>query len=275
MSSIAIDVEPEVTVLKSRLRQTWMAGDYDRFSRFMEGGAREFFDRLDVAPGSRLLDVACGSGQLALIAARDGLEVTGVDIAPNLVRRARDRARAEGLNARFEEVDAEDLPFEDASFDFVTSLIGAMFAPRPELVARQLLRVCAPGGTIAMANWTPEGFVGQMFRTISKFIAPSGMPSPVLWGDEGTVRKRLGPGATGFKTERRPYIFEYPFPPSEVVDFFRRYYGPMSRAFESLDLAGQEQLRNELEALWAAHNTAGPDLTRVAADWLEVHAIRA
>jgi ubiquinone/menaquinone biosynthesis C-methylase UbiE len=136
-----------------------MAGDYDRFSRYMEGGAREFYERLQVAPGSRLLDVGCGSGQLALMAAKDGLHVTGVDIAGNLVERARQRAEAEGLTADFREGDAEALPFEDGSFDVVTSLIGAMFAPRPDLVAKELLRVCTPGGILAMANWTPQGFI--------------------------------------------------------------------------------------------------------------------
>ena len=150
--------------LKARLKSIWMAGDYDRFSRYMESGAREFYERLPVAPGCRFLDVGCGSGQLALMAAKDGLEVTGVDIAGNWVERARARAQGEDLRARFEEADAEALPFEDASFDVVASLIGAMFAPRPDLVAKELLRVCVPGGTIAMANWTPQGFVGQMFN---------------------------------------------------------------------------------------------------------------
>jgi SAM-dependent methyltransferase len=166
--------------------------DYDRFSRYMEQGARIFYEQLDVPAGCQLLDVACGSGQVALWAARYGVNVTGVDIAPNLVQRAQARAKAEGLNARFREGDAEALPFEDASFDVVTSLVGAMFAPRPELVARELLRVCSPGGTIAMGNWTREGFIGQMFKTFAKFIAPSGMPAPVLWGDEAVVRERLG-----------------------------------------------------------------------------------
>ncbi|MBL8038701.1 MAG: methyltransferase domain-containing protein, partial [Nitrospira sp.] len=184
----------EIDGVKARLKLIWTAGDYDRFSRFMEGGAREFYERLNIAPGCRLLDVACGSGQLALMAAKDGIEVTGVDIAGNLVGRARSRAQAEGLRACFEEADAEALPFDDASFDVVASLIGAMFAPRPQVVAQELLRVCVPGGTIAMANWTPQGFIGQMFKTVAKFIAPSGMPSPVLWGDEQTVRERLGHG---------------------------------------------------------------------------------
>ncbi len=266
---------PEVETVKTRLKNIWMAGDYDRFSRYMEGGAREFYERLNVAPGCQLLDVGCGSGQLALMAARDGLEVTGVDIASNLVERARARAQAEGLRARFEEADAESLPFEDASFDVVTSLIGAMFAPRPDLVAKELLRVCIPGGTIAMANWTPQGFVGQMFKTVLTFIAPSGMPSPVLWGDEATVRERLGEGLSELDLVRRHYTFSYPFPPTEVVEFFRLYYGPTNQAFESLDAGGREGLRQELETLWSSHNRAGKDCTTVFAEYLEVIGIRA
>lgn len=265
----------EVDSLKARLKQTWMAGDYDRFSRYLEGGAREFYERLTVPPGSRLLDVGCGSGQLALMAAKDGLDVTGVDIASNLIERARARAQAEGLRVRFEEADAEALPFEDASFDVVVSLIAAMFAPRPDFVAKELLRVCTPGGTIAMANWTPQGFVGQMFKAVSKFIAPSGMPAPVLWGDEATVRERFGQGLAELHLTKRHYLFSYPFPPSEVVEFFRLYYGPTNRAFASLDGDGSEQLRQELETLWSAHNRAGLGCTTVLAEYLEVIGVRA
>jgi SAM-dependent methyltransferase len=265
----------EIVDLKTRLKETWMAGDYDRFSRYMEQGARIFYEQLDIPAGCQLLDVACGSGQVALWAARDGVNATGVDIALNLVQRAQARAKAEGLNARFMEGDAEELPFEDASFDVVTSLVGAMFAPRPELVARELLRVCSPGGTIAMGNWTREGFVGQMFKTFAKFIAPSGMPAPVLWGDETVVRERLGPGVSDLKMTRRHYNFTYPFPPADVVEFFRQYYGPTNRAFASLSGDSAKSLRNELEALWSAHNRGGDELTVVAAEYLEVVAIRA
>ena len=264
----------EMESIKTRLKAIWTAGDYDRFSRYMESGAREFYERLDIAPGSQLLDVACGSGQLALMAAKDGMDVTGVDIANNLVERARARALAENLDVRFQEADAEALPFEDASSDVVVSLIGAMFAPRPDHVAKELLRVCVPGGTIAMANWTPQGFIGQMFKTVSKFIAPSGMPSPVLWGDEPTVRERLGHGLSQLSLTKRQYHFSYPFPPSEVVEFFRQYYGPTNRAFASLDDEGQGQLRQELEALWTTHNRAGADCTTVYAEYLEVIGVR-
>jgi len=269
----------EMDRLKIRLKETWMAGDYDRFSRYMEQGARVFYEQLDIPAGCELLDVACGSGQVALWAARDGVNASGVDIAPNLIQRAQARAKAEGLNARFVEGDAEALPFEDASFDVVTSLFGAMFAPHPDLVARELLRVCSPGGTIAMGNWTREGFVGQMFKTFAKFIAPSGMPAPVLWGDEAVVRQRLGHGVSDLVSDlrmtRRLYDFTYPFPPAEVVEFFRQYYGPTNRAFESLNDSDGRQLREELEELWSEHNRAGDELTVVQAEYLEVIATRA
>jgi ubiquinone/menaquinone biosynthesis C-methylase UbiE len=270
----ATAISSEFVNLKARLKKTWMAGDYDRFSRYMENGARDFYERLEAAPGAHFLDVACGSGQLALIAARDGLEVTGVDIARTLVERARERAQAEGFPAHFEEADAEALPFEDASFDIVASLVGAMFAPRPDLVAQELLRVCSPGGTLAMVNWTPQGFIGQMFKAVSKFIAPSGMPSPVLCGDEATVRERLREGLSDLSLIRRQYTFSYPFPPSEVVEFFRLYYGPTNQAFASLDASGSESLRQELEALWSSQNRAGLGSTTVFAEYLEVIGIR-
>jgi SAM-dependent methyltransferase len=241
----------------------------------MEKDARLFYERLDVPPGSHLLDVACGSGQLALIAAREGVRVTGVDIAENLIERAQARAMAENLPARFEIGDAESLPFPDGSFDVVVSLIGAMFAPRPDLVAREFTRVCAPCGTITMGNWTAEGFVGRMFRTISKFIAPSGMPSPLLWGDEEIVRERFGARVHGLTFARRQYTFDYPFPPSEVVNFFRLYYGPVNRAFAWLDRDDRRKLYRELEELWSTHNRARGGFTLVAAEYLEVTGTRA
>ena len=265
---------PDAGALKTRLRETWMAGDYDRFSRPMEQGARAFYRRLGVPAGARLLDVGCGSGQLALMAARDRVRVTGVDIAENLIERAQARANAERLEAHFEVADAEDLPYPDESFDFVVSLIGAMFAPRPGLVAHELTRVCAPGGTLAMANWTAEGFIGQMFRTIAKFIAPPGMPSPLLWGDEATVRERLGTRVTRLDLARREYTFNYPFPPAEVVEFFGLYYGPMHKAFTSLDPEQLGNLRGDLVALWSAHNRADGGMTLVNAEYLEVIATR-
>ena len=268
-------IKPDFFGLKGRLQQTWMAGDYDHFSRYLEQEARVFYEQLDLPPGCEMLDVACGSGQLALWAARDGINVTGVDIASNLIRRAQARARAEGLKARFVEGDAEALPFEDASFDVVSSLYGAMFAPRPDYVARELLRVCAPGGAIVMGNWTPSGFVGQMFKTFARFIAPNGMPAPVLWGDKAVVRERLGPGASEIRMRFRTCTFSYPFPPAAVVEFFRKYYGPTNRAFASLDESAAAELRQALEDLWSSNNVGGEEITVVPAEFLEVVAIRA
>lgn len=272
----AIATTTEIDVLKSRLKAAWMDGNYDYFSRFMESSAVEFLNRLSVDAGASLLDVACGSGQLGLIAARRGARVSGVDIATNSILAARGRAASEGLDAHFDEGDAEDLPYPDASFDVVASIFGAMFAPRPEMVAAELLRVCRRGGTIAMANWTKEGFVGKMFKTIARFIAPPGMPSPLLWGDEDVVRERFGPGLSGLRLTRVNYRFDYPFPPEGVVDFFRQYYGPATRAFASLGEADRAALRADLVDLWTSHDQAtAADRTIVDAEYLEVVGVRA
>ncbi len=261
--------------LKTRLRDTWMTGDYGRFCRYMERDAEAFYRRLPIKAGARLLDVGCGAGQLSLIAARAGARVTGCDIAANWLVQARRSAAAEGLTVVFEEGDAEALPYEDATFDAVVSLIGAMFAPRPERVAAELTRVCRPGGVIAMANWTGPGFVGQMFKTIAKHIAPSGMPSPVLWGDEAVVRERLRSEIASLECSRHLYEFSYPFSPADVVEFFRANYGPMTRAFASIPEEAQKQLREELIGLWNRHNRATDGTTRVDAEYLQVVAVRA
>ena len=157
----------EMDALKTKLRATWIAGDFGQIAKYYTDEAEDFINRLNLKPGMKVLDVACGTGNLALPAARAGADVTGVDIAPNLVEQARENAKREGLNVQFDEGDAEALPYDDASFDAVVTMFGAMFAPRPELVAAELKRVCRPGGFIAMANWTPAGFIGQMFKTMS------------------------------------------------------------------------------------------------------------
>ena len=269
-----VEKETGLDELKTRLRDTWMTGDYGRFSRYMERDAEAFYRRLPIKPGAQLLDVGCGAGQLSLIAARGGARVTGCDIATNWLAQARRSAAAEGLTIAFEEGDAEALPYENGSFDAVVSLIAAMFAPRPELVAAELIRVCRPGGIIAMGNWTATGFVGQMFKTIAKHIAPSGMPSPLLWADEPTVRQRLGSGLASLECSRHMYELSYPFPPADVVDFFRANYGPMTRAFASIGEDAQQQLRDELTDQWSRHNRATDGTTRVDAEYLQVVAVR-
>ncbi len=267
---------PDIDALKARLKATWEDGNYDYFSRFMEASAVQFLDRIGVTPGSRWLDVACGSGQLALIAARRGARVTGCDIAANAIVAARGRAASEGLDAQFDEGDAEALPYEDASFDVVATIFGAMFAPRPDTTAAELLRVTKSAGTIAMANWTKEGFIGQMFKTIAKFIAPSGMPSPVLWGDEDTVSQRFGDSVSDLRLTRVLYRFDYPFGPADVVEFFRTNYGPMARAFANLAEQEAAALRAELVQLWDSHNLSREaGRTQVDAEYLEVVARKA
>jgi SAM-dependent methyltransferase len=276
VTTTATTTPTDIDALKTKLKATWMAGNYDYFSRFMESSAVEFLDRLSVEAGASLLDVACGSGQLGLIAARRGVHVTGIDIAANLILAARGRAESEGLDAHFDEGDVEEMPYADASFDVVATIFGAMFAPRPELVAPELLRVCRPGGTIAMANWTKEGFVGKMFKTISRFIAPPGMPSPLLWGDESVVRERFGAGVSRLWLTRVTYRFDYPFSPEGVVEFFREYYGPANRNFAALPEADQAALRSELVDLWTSHNQSNDGShTIVDAEYLEVVGVRA
>lgn len=266
---------PEMDTLKTRLKAMWMAGDFGEVAKHIETGAEEFIERLALRPGVRLLDVACGSGNLSMPAARAGAVVTGVDIAPNLLEQARARAAAEGLTIQFDEGDAEELPYADAAFEVVVSMYGAMFAPRPELVAAELMRVCRSGGRIAMANWTPDGFIGRMFKTTGRHVAPpANMPSPLQWGDEETVRARLSEGVADVKMTRRMCRFEYPFSPAEVVEFFRTYYGPTQRAFAALDAGAQAALRGDLERLWAEHNQATDGTTHVEAEYLEVVATR-
>ncbi|MGQ0541165.1 MAG: class I SAM-dependent methyltransferase [Blastocatellia bacterium] len=269
-------ITTEMEALKNKLRGMWIAGDFGEIAKSIEKGAGDFVSRLDLKTGVRVLDVACGTGNTALPAARTGAEVIGIDIAPNLIEQAIERAEAEGIHAMFEVGDAEDLPYEDASFDVVITMFGAMFAPRPDVTANEMKRVCRPGGLIAMANWTPQAFTGQMFKLGAKHVPPpAGMPSPVLWGSEETVRERLADGIADLQMVRRKIDFTYPFGSAEVVEHFRKYFGPTHKAFESLDAAGQDALRKDLIELWTEHNQATDGTTRVESEYLEVKAIRA
>src|SRR6266850_7376671 len=213
------------------MKSTWMAGDFGQIARVAERSAEEFVGRLGLHPGMRVLDVACGTGNQSVPAARTGAEVIGLDIAPNLLEQAKERARNENLTITFVEGDAEQLPYENGQFDVVLSMFGAMFAPRPECVASELLRVCRPGGLVAMGNWTPGGFVGQMFKITSRHAPPPpDVPAPSLWGDEKVVTQRLG-GKTRLEMTRQHLLFDYPFPPSDAVAFFRKYFGPTQMTF--------------------------------------------
>ena len=276
MSTTTTNTAPEMEALKTKLKATWEAGDYGVFAKYLEPGALEFFDRLSIPPGTKLLDIGCGAGQLTIPAAKRRIDVTGVDLAQNLVDQANERAREEGLDVKIVQGDAEALDFPDGSFDMSLSLIGSMFAPRPELVASEMVRVTRPGGKIIMGNWTPAGHVGQMFKVIGKHVPPPPIfPSPLLWGDEAKVRERFGEGVSDLRITPYMYPMRYPYPPAEVVDFFITYYGPTLRAHAALDEAGKEALRNDLTELWTRNSTATDGTTYVLSEYIEVIGTRA
>ena len=264
-------VSPDIAALKTRLKATWMAGDFHRIAQSYEPGALEFVRRLNLTPGVRVLDVACGTGGLAIPAARTGAAIVGVDIATNLLEQARGRAAAEHLDARFDEGDCEQLPYDDASFDVVMSMFGVMFAPRPELAAPELTRVLRDGGRLALATWTPEGFIGQMFKTIGRHVPPpAGVPSPLLWGNEATVRDRVSE-AEDWQFTKRPMGFRFSMAVPDVIEFWRKFYGPTNRAFEALAATPDKQadLRRDLEQLWSSNNQMTDGSTYVESEYLE------
>lgn len=270
------DAAPEFDALKIKQKATWMAGDFGKIAESVETHAEAFVARRAVVPGMRVLDVACGTGNAALQAARAGADVVGVDIATNLLEQARARAERAGVPLDVREGDAEDLPFEDGTFDLVLSMYGAMFAPRPDRVAAELLRVCRPGGRIAMANWPPDSFIGVMAKLTAAHVPPpAGVPSPLLWGDEEVVRERLQAGAKEVTVRRVKVPFRYPFSPADTVEFFRRYYGPTQRAFEALSEPERRRLRRDLEDHWDRHNRATDGTVDFETELLEVDAVRA
>ena len=275
METAKLPMTPEMETLKTKLKATWVAGDFGKIAESFTSGAADFVERLHLKPGLRVLDAACGSGNQSIPAARAGAQVTGVDIVPNLLEQAQERARGEGLKIKFGEYDVENLPFENGEFDVVMSMFGAMFAPRPELVAAELIRVCRPGGLIALANWTPAGFIGQMFKTTGKHVPPPAhMPSPLLWGDERTVRERLGKRVSELKFEPQTIVFTFPFGVAETIEYWREFYGPTHKAFAALDDAGQAALRRDLEDLWAENNLASDGSTLIKSEYLQITAVR-
>lgn len=266
----------DIHAVKARQKAMWESGDFGQVAKTIETVAAEFMSRLELPVGGKVLDAACGTGNLTVLAARRGCRVSGLDIAANLIAQARERAQRESLSIEFTEGDAEAMPYGDASFDAVVSMYGVMFAPRPEQVVKELRRVTKPGGFIAMANWTPEGFLGKMFDVFKAHLPPPppGIPSTMLWGDEATVRDRLK-SFESVQLTRRIAVMRYPFPPAETVEFFRRYYGPTGRAFESLGSQAQEALRRTLVELQTAHNVSPtPETTEVHAEYLEIVAVR-
>ena len=260
--------------LATRNRAVWSVGEFDRIAAGYRHDAQSFVERLRLARGERVLDLACGTGNLALPAAAAGAEVLGLDLAPQLLQTARRRAAEECLAIRFEEGNAEAVPLADGSVDTLLSMFGVMFAPRPERVAAELLRVVRPGGRIALANWTPASFVGDMLRAhTARVPPPAGVQSALLWGDDASVRERLA-GARSVTLTRRRVQFRFALPPAGVARLFAESYGPTIRTLEALDESGRAGLIADLARLWSRANSAGDGTTVVESEYLEVLALR-
>ena len=262
--------QPELGALKVRQQAAWSSGDYALIGTTLQIVGEDLCEALDVRAGAKVLDVAAGNGNVSLAAARRGCEVVATDYVPALLERARERAAAERLDMEFREADAEALPFEDGAFDVVVSSFGVMFTPDQDRAAAELIRVCRPGGRVGLANWTPEGFIGGVFKTIGKHLPPPpGVRSPALWGTPARLAELFDPHATSVKSALRHFVFRYRTP-EHWVQFFRMYYGPMLKAFAALDLAGQAVLQRDLVALVARYNRSGDASMVVPSEYLEV-----
>ena len=272
-----MDAQPrrmDLAALKERQRRAWACGDYAAFGAPLLVMGELLCEAVDLRPGWRVLDVATGSGNTALAAARRSCDVTGMDYVPALLERGRERAAAERLKVSFVEGDAEDLPFPDASFDAVLSSVGVMFAPDQEKAAGELLRVCRSGGRIGLANWTPDGFASELAALFGRYAGPSpGLQPPALWGTEERLWELLGDGVASIEVSRRSFVFRYRS--VEHYTYVLRYdLGPTRQTFEGLDGAGQEELGGELAELVRRFNRSGDETLMVPSDYLEVVAVR-
>jgi ubiquinone/menaquinone biosynthesis C-methylase UbiE len=266
----------DLEVVKQVQQRIWSDGDFAKVGELHVIVSEELCEAADIFPGERVLDVACGSGNTAMAAARRSwAKVIGIDYVPELIARARERAAVEQLEIEFIEGDAESLPFEDGSFDVVMSTFGAMFAPNQPRAAAELLRVCSPGGRIAMANWTPDGFVGEMFKTISAHAPlPPGVEPPIRWGTEARLRELFGDGITELRLE--PTHMQSRYPSADAwLDYFRTWFGPMKMAFARVGSEGEEALATDLRALVERFDRGGGRAMVVPAEYLEVVAVRA
>ena len=261
---------PNYAAIKQRQQATWASGDYAVVGTTLQIVGESLAEAVDVRADERVLDVAAGNGNATLAAARRFASVTSTDYVPSLLDKGRERARAEGFVVRFQEADVEELPFPDSSFDVVLSTFGAMFAPDHERAADEIMRVLRSGGRIGIANWTPEGFIGRLFKLIGRHVPPpAGVKSPALWGSESHLAGLFGAQSAQIRAERRHFNFRYRSP-AHFVEVFRDYYGPTHKAFAALDEAGQQALEFEILALLGELNVAGPASLVVPSEYLEV-----
>ena len=263
----------QLEAVKERQQATWNSGDYALIGTRLQIVGESLCEAVDVSAGWKVLDVAAGNGNASLAAARRGCDVTATDYVEDLLVRAAARAEADGLPLRTQVADAENLPCADGQWDAVLSTFGVMFTPNPERAASELLRVCRSGGRIGLANWTPDGFVGQMFKIVGSHVPPpAGVPSPLAWGTEARLQELLGGGADVVVT-RRQFQFRYRTA-DEYFETFKNYYGPLVKAWDALDADGQQSLRDQLVALADSYNRNTDGALTVPSDYLEVVATR-
>lgn len=260
----------DLAAVKTRQQATWSSGDYAVVGTTLQIVGENLCEALDLRAGSNVLDVAAGNGNASLAAARRWCKVTSTDYVPSLLDAGRARAAAEGHAILFKHADAERLPFADASFDAVLSTFGVMFTPNQEQAAGELLRVCRPGGHIGLANWTPEGFIGQMFRVVARHIPPpAGVSSPLLWGTRAWLGAKFGPGASNIRSQSRNYVFRYRSP-AHFIEVFRTYYGPVHKTYAALGEERGADFTRELTALIERHNRASDSTLVIPGEYLEV-----
>ncbi|WP_316200736.1 MULTISPECIES: class I SAM-dependent methyltransferase [unclassified Bradyrhizobium] len=268
-----VTAEPDFTALKARQHSAWSSGDYAIVGNTLQIVGEELCEELDIRAGQKVLDVAAGNGNVTLAAARRWCNVVSTDYVPALLDRGRQRAAADGLSVQFQEADAEALPFGDGTFDVVVSTFGVMFTPRQERAAAELTRVCRSGGKIGLANWTPDGFIGQLFKTLGKYLPPpAGARSPALWGTEARIREMFA-DATDIRCHRRHFAMRYRSP-EHFVDVFKTYYGPVLKAFAALDGDRQADLKRDMLALIGTLNRAEDGTMVVPSEYLEVVIIK-
>lgn len=270
--SLAIETRaaaPDFNAIKQRQQVTWASGDFSVIGTTLQIVGETLGEAVDVRAGERVLDIAAGNGNATLAAARRFAVVTSTDYVPALLDKGRQRAQAEGMQVRFEPADAENLPFADGSFDVALSTFGIMFAPDQERAAREMLRVVREGGRIGMANWTPAGFIGRLFKVIGSHLPPpAGLKSPALWGTESRIVELFGTHAAGIRCERRHFNFRYRSA-AHWLQVFRDYYGPTHKAFAALDPSARPALERDITALLEELNVAGADSLVVPGEYLE------